>query len=54
MEEPKESVIKPEKVTRVEVINQYGRQYTCYNAKDVEIHFQDENRTIKIFLKDET
>jgi hypothetical protein len=42
-------------VTRVEVIQHSppynGRAYTKYNAKDVEIQFQDENRTLKIFLK---
>ena len=42
-------------VTRVEVI-QYspphnGRAYTNYNAKDVSIQLQDENKTLKIFLK---
>ena len=43
------------KVTRVEVIQHSlphnGRAYTNYNAKDVEIQYQDEGRTFKIFLK---
>jgi len=43
------------KVTRVEVIQHSpphnGRAYTNYNAKDVEIQLQDENKTFKIFLK---
>jgi hypothetical protein len=43
------------KVTRVEVIQHSepynGRAYTNYNAKDVEIQFQDNDRTLKIFLK---
>jgi hypothetical protein len=43
------------KVTRVEVIQHSppfnGRAYTNYNAKDVEIQFQDDGRTLKIFLK---
>jgi hypothetical protein len=43
------------KVTRVEVIQHSpphnGRAYTNYNAKDVEIQYQDEERTFKIFLK---
>ena len=43
------------KVTRVEVIQHSepynGRAYTNYNAKDVEIQFQDNGRTLKIFLK---
>jgi hypothetical protein len=43
------------KVTRVEVIQHSppynGRAYTNYDAKDVELQYQDEERTIKIFLK---
>lgn len=43
------------KVTRVEVIQHSpphdGRAYTKYNAKDVEIQYQDDDRTLKIFLK---
>jgi hypothetical protein len=42
-------------VTRVEVIQHSepfnGRAYTNYRAKDVEIQFQDDGRTLKIFLK---
>jgi hypothetical protein len=42
-------------VTRVEVIQHSepfnGRAYTNYRAKDVEIQFQDNGRTLKIFLK---
>jgi hypothetical protein len=41
-------------VTRVEVIQHSepynGRAYTNYNAKDVEIQLQDNNKTLKIFL----
>jgi hypothetical protein len=39
-------------VNRVEVI-QYinGRVYVNNNAKNVEIQFQDDNKTLKIFLK---
>ena len=43
------------KVKRVEVIQHSppynGRAFTKYNAKDVEIQFQDGGRTLKIFLK---
>lgn len=43
------------KVTRVEVIQHSepynGRAYTKYNAKDVEIQYQDDGKTLKIFLK---
>jgi hypothetical protein len=42
-------------VTRVEVIQHSppynGRAFTKYNAKDVEIQFQDDGTTLKIFLK---
>jgi hypothetical protein len=42
------------KVKRVEVIQHSppynGRAFTKYNAKDVEIQFQDDGRTLKIFL----
>ena len=50
--EPKQEASK---VTRVEVIQHSppynGRAYTNYNAKDVEIQFQDDGKTLKIFLK---
>ena len=43
------------KVKRVEVIQHSppynGRAFTKYNAKDVEIQFQDDGRTLKIFLR---
>ncbi len=46
-------------VNRVEVIDhsgkmgdkEYGRVYTKWNAKFVEISFQDDKRTLKIFIK---
>jgi hypothetical protein len=39
-------------VTRVEVIEEGdGRTYTCYGADNVELAFQDEGKTLKIFLK---
>lgn len=42
-------------VTRVEVIQHSephnGRAYTNYNAKEVEVQYQDEGRTLKIFCK---
>jgi hypothetical protein len=42
-------------VNRVEVIQHSppynGRAYTNYNAKDVELQLQDNNKTLKIFLK---
>jgi len=43
-----------DKVNRVEIIQHSpphnGRAYTNYNAKDVEIQFQDDGKTLKIFL----
>lgn len=53
-EEHQTTFILP-KVTRVEVIQHSepynGRAYTNYNAKDVEIQYQDNGATLKIFLK---
>ena len=37
--------------TRVEVIDDKGRAYTNYHCKSVEIQMQDEQRTLKIFVK---
>ena len=41
-------------VTRVELIDDTGRAYSQWNVKDVELHLQDNKRTLKIFLKGET
>jgi hypothetical protein len=42
-------------VTRIEVIQHSepynGRAYTNYNAKNVELQYQDKGKTLKIFLK---
>lgn len=46
-----EQTIDSSQVTRVEVIDQSGRAYTNYGCSHVEVQFQDNNRTIKIFLK---
>lgn len=41
-------------VNRVEVIEPGNRAYVLYNAKNVQISFQDDGRTLKIFVeKDE-
>lgn len=44
-----------EKVKRVEVIQHSpphnGRAYTNYDAKEVEVQYQDRGRTLKIFCK---
>lgn len=39
------------KITRVEVIDEHGRSYVNWkNNNIVDIKFQDEGRTIKIFI----
>jgi hypothetical protein len=40
-----------EKVTRVEVISQNGREYVNMSCHSVVVSEQDEGRTIKIFLQ---
>ena len=54
-QQAKEMENNTSKVTRVEIIQHSepynGRAYTNYNAKDVEIQFQDDGYTLKIFLK---
>lgn len=48
--------IKKNKITRVEIIDHssestpFGRVYTKYNCKEVEIQEQDGGRTLKIFI----
>jgi hypothetical protein len=46
---------EPNKVTRFEVIdhseNGVGRAYTKYNVKSLELSYQDDGRTLKIFIK---
>lgn len=41
------------KVTRVEVISNFGRSYTNYNTHNVTIAIQDNGRTIKVFLTED-
>jgi len=38
------------KVTRFEVIDEYGRVYQKWNCK-VELSYQDDGRTLKVFIK---
>jgi hypothetical protein len=38
-------------VNRVEVIDDNGRSYTEYKAKEVQLSIQDNGETLKIFLK---
>lgn len=46
----KENGLDCSQVTRVEIIDQNGRVYTEYDVNNVEVHMQDNNRTMKIFL----
>lgn len=39
------------KVTRVTVVTDEGRVLERWNLKDVELHLQDEGRTLKIFTR---
>ena len=41
-----------EKVSRVEVIDQTGRAYVKWNVSGVQLHLQDDGRTLKLFVKD--
>jgi hypothetical protein len=45
------NIIPLDKVTRIEVIDDNGRAYTNWDAKNkTEISMQDNGRTLKIFL----
>ncbi len=37
-------------VSRVELIDETGRVYVNWDAKDVSVSLQDEGRTLKVFL----
>jgi len=40
------------KVTRLEVIdNETGREYVNYGIDDIQLHFQDNGKTLNIFIK---
>ena len=42
---------KLKKVSRLEVIDENGRSYVKYGVEDIELSFQDDNTTLKLFLK---
>jgi hypothetical protein len=46
-----EAVKSYPKVTRVEVIDSNGRAYTTWEAADVVTILQDDERTLKVFLR---
>lgn len=43
-----------DRVSRVEVIDLQGRSYAKWGLVDVKASWQDEGRTLKLFLKEET
>lgn len=46
-----ENIERLKNVTRFEVINQYGRQTVLYNIGDVELHLQDNGKTLKVLSR---
>lgn len=47
------SIVRLEKVNRVEVIDEQGRSYVNWdNKNNTVISFQDEGRTLKVFITD--
>ena len=50
-EEIIDSIFLLPKVTRLEVIDKNGRSYVVHNAEQVELSYQDQGRTLKIFVK---
>lgn len=42
------------KVTRFEVIDRCGRSYSNWNVEDVKFSLQDDGKTLKVFLQDNT
>lgn len=39
-------------VTRVEVIDKFGRSYSNYNVENIEFSLQDDGKTLKVFLRE--
>jgi uncharacterized protein YnzC (UPF0291/DUF896 family) len=46
---PEQQVLN--KITRFEVIDQTGRIFVTHSVKDIQLSYQDEGRTLKVFLK---
>jgi hypothetical protein len=40
------------KVNRVELINDNGRQFVSHDVVKTQLHYQDEGRTLKIFINE--
>jgi hypothetical protein len=43
-----------DKVTRLEIIGNGGRLLSLWNLQDIELSYQDNGRTLKIFVSEET
>lgn len=50
---PITGMFEHEKVTRLEVIDHTGRAYVAYGIKKLELQYQDNGRTLKVFLNQE-
>lgn len=42
--------MSPDKVTRIEIIDETGRAYVRWNTK-IELSYQDDGKTLKIFVE---
>lgn len=40
------------KVTRFEIVDRFGRSYSNWNVEDIEFSLQDDGKTLKVFLRD--
>jgi len=49
-----ERTINTSLVTRVEIIDQNGREYVNNSCEAVDVHLQDDGRTMKIFIQNNT
>ena len=49
-ETTEDTILDTREVTRVEVIDENWRQYTNYNCTLVNLSFQDNSRTLKVFI----
>lgn len=51
MTETKHITAERTKVTRVEVIDDSGRAFVAVDLADVQLSYQDDGRTLKIFVR---
>lgn len=45
------SFIRTDKVTRVEVIGDGGREWNHWGLRNVQVYLQDDGRTLKVFVE---